>query len=193
MPGKKPVLAVLLVIPLILNMTAGEGSKASGAGEMIGKIINFAVLFGGLFFILRKPLRDYLAKRTRDIQSALTEARDARLEAERKLDDIRQRIARLEDEAARLRKDAELEGLKEKERIEALAEKEAGRIRSFTRQEIESQLKAGIQELKEFTTEKAASLAEAGLKDKITKEGQSVLIDKSIEKLADLYEKSSSG
>jgi len=193
MTGKKPVLAVLLVIPLILGMTAGEGSKASGAGDLIGKIINFAVLFGGLFLILRKPLRDYLAKRTRDIQSALDEARDARLDAERKLEDIRQRIARLEDEAARLRKDAELEGLREKERIEALAEKEAGRIRSFARQEIESEVKAGIQELKEFTTEKAASLAEARLKDKITGEGQSALIDKSIEKLADLHEKSSSG
>ncbi len=193
MTGKKPIVAVLLVIPIILGMTAGEGPKASGPGDLIGKIINFAVLFGGLFLILRKPLRDYLAKRTRDIQSMLTEARDARLDAERKLDDIRQRIARLEDEAARLKKEAELEGLREKERIEALAEKEAERIRSFARQEIESHLKAGIQELKEFTTEKAASLAEAGLKDKITGEGQSALIDKSIEKLADLYEKSSSG
>ncbi len=60
-------------------------------------------------------------------------------------------------------------------------------------QEIDLQLKAGMQELKEYTAELAATLAEARIKDKITAGEQSALIDKSIDKLAELYEKRTSG
>jgi len=193
MADKKPALVVLLVVPLFLFMTAEGGAQASGSSEFLGKVINFVILFGGLAFVLAKPLRNFLAKRSRDIQTSLAEARDARSEAERKVAEAQQRIAALEDEAARMKKDAEIEGLKEKERIRAQAEKEAGRIRSFARQEMDIRLKAGIRELKEFTAEMAASLAEARLKEKISGRGQSVLIDKSIEQLAELHGKSSSG
>jgi F-type H+-transporting ATPase subunit b len=141
---------------------------------------------------LYKPLRNFLAKRSRDIRAALDEARGARREAEQKLEEARRRIAALEDEVTGMKREAELKGLKEQAKTKALAEKEAIRIRSFAQQEIDLQLKAGIQELKEYTAEIAASLAEARMKDKITEEGQSKLIDKSIERLAEIHEESNS-
>lgn len=193
MADKKTALAVLLLVPLFLFMTTEEEAAASGDSGLLGKVINFILLFGGLVIVLRKPLREFLRKRTETIRALMKDAQTARLEAEGKLDEAGRKIAALEDEVVRMKKDAEAEGLKDKERIRALAAKEESRIRTFAEQEIDLQLKAGIQELKEYTAELAASLAEARIKDKITAKEQSALIDKSIDKLAELHEKSSSG
>jgi F-type H+-transporting ATPase subunit b len=188
MSNRKAVLAVLLLVPFLLAMSAEGESHEPASSGMLGKVINFAVLFGGLTFALYKPARNFLAKRTRDIQASLDEARDARTQAEARLEEARRRIASLEDEIAGFGRSAEIEGLAEKERIKALAEKEALRIRTFTQQEIDLQLKAGIQELKEYTADLAARLAEARMKDRITPAAQSDLIDQSIERLAELHE-----
>jgi F-type H+-transporting ATPase subunit b len=175
MPDRKTVLAVLLLVPFLLFMSAEGESHESGSSGMLGKVINFVVLFGGLTFALYKPARNFLAKRTRDIQASLDEARDGRLRAEAKLEEARAKFAALEGDA-------------EKERIKALAEKEGERIKSFTQQEIDLQLKAGIQELKEYTASLAAGLAEDRMKARLTPADQSRLIDKSIAGLTELHE-----
>jgi F-type H+-transporting ATPase subunit b len=174
-------------------MSSEEGTSSSGISDLLGKIINFVVLVGGLVFVLYKPLRRYLEKRSHEVQAMIAEAREARQSAEKKLEEARQRMESLEKEVIKMKEDAEREGLKEKERIRALAQKEAERVRLFAEQEISLFLNAGIQELKEYTAELAASLAETRIKEKITDEDQSALVDKSIEKLAELYEKSSTG
>lgn len=193
MTERKAALSVLLLLPLFLFMTSEKGAEAAGGSGMLGKVINFAILFGGLVFVLRKPLQEFLRKRTDDVRALLESAQKARLEAEAKLAESGRKIAALEDEVVRMKKDAEAEGLREKERIQALAAKEESRIRSFAEQEIDLQLKAGMQELKEYTAELAATLAEARIKDRITAGEQSALIDKSIDKLAELDEKRTSG
>ena len=189
MPKRNQALVVLLLIPLFLFMVSEEGGEAAGKGGFLGKAINFVVLFGGLAYLLSKPLRNYLRKRSEDIRKALDEARQARLDAERKLQEVQKKLAVLEDEVGRIVKAAESDGFQAKDNIKAMADKEAERIKTFAGQEIEMQLRAGKQELKEYTAELAAALAEARLKEKITDQGHSRLIDKSIEKLAELYEK----
>jgi len=188
MSDRKVALAVLLFVPFLLFMSAEGEPHASGSGGMLGKVINFVVLFGALAFVLYKPARNFLAKRTRDIQLSLDEAREGRLRAEAKLEEARAKLAALEGDMGRLRVEAEAEGRAETERIKALAEKEAQRIQSFTQQEIDLQLKAGIQELKEYTAGLAASLAEGRMKLRLTSEDQSGLIDKSITDLTKLHE-----
>jgi len=193
MTNRKTAVAVLLLVPLFLFMAPEEGAEAAGGSGLLGKVINFVLLFGGLVIVLRKPLGEFLRKRTEAIRALMKDSQTARLEAEAKLGEARLKIAALEDEVVRMKKDAEAEGFKDKDRIRALAAKEERRIRSFAEQEIDLQLKAGIRELKEYTAELAASLAEARIKDKITAGEQSALIDRSINKLAELHEKSSSG
>jgi len=185
-------LTVLLFVPLFLFMAAEERETPPGKGELLGKIINFAVLFGGLSYFLYKPLRNYLRKRSEGIDRAMNEARRARLEAETKLEEAKEKLAALEAEVFKIQKNAEKEGLREKEKIKALTEKEAERIRAFAQQEIEAQLRTGMHDLKEYTAELATTLAEGRLREKLTARDQTRLIDKSIERLTELHEKPSS-
>ena len=157
---------------------------------MIGKIINFVLLFGGLFVLLRKPFLALLDKRTKTIEQTLAEATEARAAAERQLVEARRKTEALQVEMARLKIEAETDGRKEKERIRELAEQEAERLRNLARLEIDAHLRAGIRELKAATAELAAGLAETRLKSRLTEADQSALIDKSIDQLKTLNEES---
>jgi len=157
---------------------------------MIGKIINFVLLFGGLFVLLRKPFLALLDKRTKTIERTLAEATEARAAAERQLVEARRKAEALQAEMARLKIEAEADGRKEKERIRELAEQEAERLRNLARLEIDAHLRAGIRELKAATAELAVGLAETRLKGCLTEADQSALIDKSIDQLKTLNEES---
>jgi len=203
---KRRRLTVLLLLALLTVLTAaalqdhaapaaeprsGEASAPeSGGSGMGGKIINFAILFGGLFFFLRKPMLAMLDKRTKTIERTLSEATAGRAAAEAQLEEARRKAAALEAEMARLKIEAEADGLKEKTHIRELAEKEAERLRTLARQEIEAHLKAGVRELKAMTAGLAAGLAEERLKSRLTEADQGALIDKSIDRLKTLNEES---
>ena len=189
---KRKILVILFLLPFFMYMVSAEEEHKSGFMDFLGKAINFIVLFGGLAYLLRKPLRHFLEKRSRDIQRILKETEASRKEAEQKLQEAKAHLAGLEEEIEKMRKDAEAEGHRERERTLQLAQKEAEKIRYFAKQEIEMLTRSGIQELKEYTAELAASLAEERIRKKMTPEDHTQLIDKSIERLGKLYEESNS-
>ncbi len=187
------IFLILLLLPLFISMVSADEEHSSNLRDFIGKTINFIVLFGGLAYFLFKPIRNFLQKRSQEIEQGLKDAEDAQREAEQRLQEAKARLATLEDEIEKLKKEAEIEGRKEKERIVQLAQEEAERIKYFAKQEIEMLMRAGVQEdLKEYTAEMASALAEERIKKKMSPGDQSFLIDKCIEKLDELYEKSNS-
>ena len=192
MTERRKILVVLFLLPFFIFMASAEEEHKSGFIDFLGKAINFIVLFGGLAYLLRKPLGSFLEKRSQDIQCTLKETEASRKEAEQKLQEVKVHLAGLEEEIEKMRKEAGVEGQRERERTLQLAQKEAEKIRYFTRQEIEMLTRAGIQELKEFTAELAASLAEERIRKKMTLEDHTQLIDKSIERLSELHEESNS-
>jgi len=195
---KARAVPVLFLLALSLSLGAavqeveGGHEAAAGSSGMLGKVINFALLFGALVFFLSKPLKNFLSKRTSDIRTALDEARAAREEAERMLAETRARLATLEGEAARMKSQAESDGLRARDGIHAQAEKEAERIRALAAQEIDLRVKAGVQELKERTIELAAELAAGRLAGAIGPDDHAGLIDRSLEQIEDFHEKSGS-
>lgn len=192
MTERRKILVVLFLLPFFIFMASAEEEHKSGFIDFLGKTINFIVLFGGLAYLLRKPIGSFLEKRSQDIQRTLKETEASRKEAEQKLQEAKVHLAGLEEEIEKMRKEADVEGHRERERTLQLAQKEAEKIRYFTGQEIEMLTRAGIQELKEFTAELAASLAEERIRKKMTLEDHTQLIDKSIERLSELYEESNS-
>ncbi|MEN6310930.1 MAG: ATP synthase F0 subunit B, partial [Acidobacteriota bacterium] len=76
--------AVLAVLPLLLFMSAEEPGKPSETMHFIGMVVNFAVLFGGLAFVMRKPLAAMLRKRSDDVRDSIRLADESNAGAARK-------------------------------------------------------------------------------------------------------------
>jgi F-type H+-transporting ATPase subunit b len=160
----------------------------SASLDFIGKAVNFLVLFGGLAFVLRKPLSVMLAKRSADIQETFRLAEASRSEAAKKREESTARLSGLEEEIQRMMSTAEAEARREKDRIAAQAEEEAKRLRRFAEQAIEQQVRSGVRELTAGAAEAATALARERIRKKLTAADQAALIDKSIDRLSRLHE-----
>jgi len=190
--GRSPALIILFILPLFVFMSVEEEHNAADPMAFVGKVINFVVLFGGLAFLLYKPTKKFLSSRGEEIADIIQETDKNRVNAESALQEAHSRLQELAQEVKHVRQDAEESGQGEKDRILQEATREAERIREMTSQEIELLLQIGTRELKEFAGGLATDRAREKIQKKMTSEDQIRLIDQSIEKLGNYYEKSSS-
>jgi F-type H+-transporting ATPase subunit b len=193
MSRKKSILLILFIVPFLLYMSSTEESHPSQTKDFLGKVVNFLVLFGGLAYLLRKPLGSFLQERSDSLAKTLREAKNSREEAARRLDGVESRMENLDDEVEQLRQEAESEGQALHQRTIEEAKKNAERLKRFAHSEIEMLTKGAIREIKEYTAAVAADLARQRIQDRVSEEYQSSLIDKSIKRLEKLHEKSNSG
>jgi F-type H+-transporting ATPase subunit b len=193
MSGKNGILLVLVLLPLFLFLSPGEAEKAAGTADFAGKVVNFLILFGGLGFVLYKPVRTFLENRTLEIRRSLEEAKSSRKEAEDRYEATMRRVEGLSEEIAKMKAEAEAQGNKEKARIAKQAEEEAARVLRLVRQEIDAHTQTGIREVRTFVAEMATSLARERIRKNLVPDDHSLLVDKSIERLSKLDEKSTAG
>jgi F-type H+-transporting ATPase subunit b len=192
MPQNKPILVVLLIVPLMLFMSNAEEPHESQTRDFLGKIINFLVLFGGLTYLLRKPLGNFLQRRADSLKKMLRGAKESREEAMEKLAGVESRLGNIDKEIEQLRREAETEGQTLYQGIIEEAKQDTERLKHFARREIEMLTQVAIRDIRKHTADLATKLAQQSIQDRITEEYQSTLIDKSIERLEKLYEKSNS-
>jgi len=189
MISRRQLFLVLLVLPLLLGLTAEEGGHGSATLDFIAKIVNTLILFGGLTFVMWKPVKAMLAKRTMDVSETIRLAETGRTGAEAKMEASKVKLSGLENEILGLKADAEEVGRREAERILRAAADEAARLKKFTRQELDEQLRRGIGELKSYAAARATEIARERIRRRLGPEIQSALIDKSIDRLSKLHEK----
>jgi F-type H+-transporting ATPase subunit b len=189
MSRKNIAFFILLLTPFLLFMSSAEESADSNSRDFVGKVVNFLLLFGGLGFLLRKPLGNFLQGRADSLRSSMLEAEDSRKKAELKQQEIELRLERFEEEIKKIRQVAEDEGDDLRKSIMQGTEREAGRLKILAQQEIERLTKAGITEIREHMANLATGLAQRNILERMTGEDQSSLIDRSIERLEELYEK----
>ena len=192
MSQKKTILLVLLAVPFLMFMYSAEESHPSQTMDFIGKVVNFLLLFGGLAYVLRKPLGNFLKRRSEELEKALKVAKESHEEAEERLNQVESRLGKLDEEIEQMQREAEIEGQSLHQRIIEEAKQDTERLKHFTKQEIEMLTQDAIREIKEYAVALAADLAQQRIQDRMTEEFQSSLIDKSIERLEKLHEKSNS-
>lgn len=188
MMRRAPLLALLLVVPLLVAASSEEGAHPSALMDFLGKVVNFLILFGGLFFVLRKPVGALLAKRTDDVGAGLRKAETDRTDAEARAEGSRAKLAGLGAEVDALKSAAEAEGRRETERIARAAGAEAERLKKLTRQELDEQVRRSVRELKVYAAARATELARERIIRRMTADRQAALIEQSIDSLARIHE-----
>ncbi|UCE43039.1 MAG: ATP synthase F0 subunit B [Candidatus Aminicenantes bacterium] len=192
MQKKKSIILVLFFVPFLLFMSFAEESHSSQTKDFLGKLINFLLLFGGLAYVLRKPLGKILQGRADSLELVLKEAKQSHGEAVVRLDQVESRMEKLDEEIRAMQREAETAGKSLHQNVIEEAKQAADRMKHFTNQEIEMLSQDAIREIKEYTATLAADLAQRVIKDRLTEEFHLSLIDRSIERLEKLHEKSSS-
>lgn len=163
-------LAFCLVLP-VPGVEASGGGAAAAAGDdhgsplsIVWKWGNFILLFGGLAYYLRRPLREFLQTRARGIAEGLASGKRAQEEAEAKMSAIESQLARLDEEIDRLKQQADRESEEQRQRIIDSSGAEAERIVAMARREIEVLQRSAQAELKAHVARLAVDLAEERLR-----------------------------
>jgi F-type H+-transporting ATPase subunit b len=112
----------------------------------------------GLYFLF-KMMPGLLRSRREQIQKQLVEARAATEEANARLKAVEEKLARLDQDIANIRKQAEIEAAGEETRIKATIETERQRIVASAEQEIAAASSAARRALKRYVAELAVDRA----------------------------------
>ena len=135
---------IKLSLSLIFLMIAAPSFAAEGGEhhfdivEFIARIVNSAIFFGGLAYLLGGTVKKFFGERVKHIRGSLEMAEKSREEAKRRLDEIEAKMANLDEELAEIEVQAKADAEKEREKIHAQAEQEAARIVEQAHAELQS-------------------------------------------------------
>lgn len=185
---------LLLVLSVVMCGTVSfaapqeqsEGAKAEKEESpihVVAKWANFVVLFGGLIFLLRKPMGEFFTGRRKDIASGLERAQNAQTSAQARMDEIELRLAQLSTEVASLKTQAEQDSLAEREKILAEARHEVERVIEQSRQEIERIARSVERDIKEHIADQVIDRAGTALRTEMTQDDQKRIVVRFIQKL----------
>ncbi|NPV83291.1 MAG: ATP synthase F0 subunit B [Candidatus Aminicenantes bacterium] len=189
-PDSKALNLVFLGLVLSAPGLAEEAQGHFNLATFLGQVLNFVILFGGLAYLLRKPLNEYLKDRIEQVAARLSQAEAMKQESLQKLEEARNRLNNLAGEIQVLKEQAREEAERERVAIRQEAEKEAERLRKLAREEIETMVRLSIRDLKAYAIDLSVSLAEKKIKEKLTPELHRKLIHRAIDRLRSTHEPS---
>lgn len=167
-------------------MTLDTLMHGEHAGELLGSIFNFLILFGIFFWVIKTKVNPSLLAKREAMQAAMAEAARLKEEAEAKQREFQERLERLDDELDAIRADMVKAGEAERDRIVAEAEKKASRMRKDAEFVIAQRFKQLREDLTKEAVESAMVAAESVLREKATAADQTRLADGYLSRLAEV-------
>ena len=141
-----------------------EGEAAAeGEGhghEAVYRWINFALLAGGLFYVLRKPAAAFFSDRSASIKKGLEEGRKALDASQAQLKTVEEKLERLDSEIAEFKLAAAREMGAERERMRQATAQEAEKLLQAARSQMDTATRAAQLELRLYASQLAVELAE---------------------------------
>jgi len=178
--------ALLILFFAAIGAHAAEegGAATTERAKEIFKWINFAIVAGLLAWVFLKLTPPFFRKNAETISSAISKATTAKAEADRRLREAEEKLARLEKEVAELRATAQRESAAEAERLRAITQSDKQKVGVAAKAEIEAAERAARLELKAITANLAVDQAESLLKKELTPQAQESLVTAFVQNLA---------
>jgi len=176
------LITIVLVIPAFASSEGGHHGGGWATTDTY-RVLNFLVLAGLLFYLLRKPVSQFLGDRIRNIQEQLKELDEKKAESERKIAECDQRLATLEKESEKIIAQYRKQGEQIREKILKEAEATALKMEEQARRNIDQEFNKAKSELESEIFEKALLKAEENLKKNITDQDQEKLVNEYLNKV----------
>ncbi len=156
----------------------GQEKSAQEPRHMLGWMwINFALLAGGLGYVIAKNVPALLRSRSAEIQNGIREAAQEKAESDARLKEIEHRLNGISSEIEKLRLELITEMNEEGNRLRAETERMVERVHNQAEQEIQFMIKTGRQDLKKYSALLAVDLAANRVRERMTPETQHRLVD----------------
>lgn len=176
------VLLILTFLPGVLSAKEPHPA-AEQEPSIIWKVANFALLAGGLGYLISKHAGPFFATRSQQILKGISEAQAFRADAESRAAAVDARLNSLDTEIEQLQKTARDEHAMAEARMREETAVELARIRSHTEQEIASAVKTATLELRRHSAALALQAAEQKIRARLTPQIQNVLVQDFLRKL----------
>ena len=150
---------------------------------LLAKIINFVLLAGLLFYVLRKPFANFFFTRSRLIREELETSERERADATARLREVEERFGRLEEEMSELTAAAREEGERQRREIIARAEEEAKELLRRAEKTIQSRLADVKEELIGYAADRALTDAEQKIRDQLAERDDDPLVEFYVQQL----------
>lgn len=175
--GLIPVL--IFFVPALVSASSGGGHGGGAGWEATDtyRVMNFAVLFIVLVFLLRKPVSQFLGGRIRGIQEQLEDLEQKKKAAQEKLEEYNKRLEKLSEESEQIIEQYRQQGEEARKKILEEAEASAAKLEEQARRTIEHEFNQAKKQLQTEVLEKAIAKAEDKLRRSITSDDQDKLID----------------
>ncbi|MBI5374911.1 MAG: ATP synthase F0 subunit B [Candidatus Schekmanbacteria bacterium] len=171
--------AVFLCFSFSIAYAAEEGEHAGiDISKEVFKWINFLILAGALFFILKKTVKEFFEMRIENIKKSLDESRKAEEEASVKLKDAERKLSALSSEIEQIKRNTAKLIEDEKNRIIKESGDKAQRIIAQNEKNIRYEYENSLKELKSEMVKNAAKMAEAILTEKVSTEERKRVFNK---------------
>jgi F-type H+-transporting ATPase subunit b len=181
------VVSVLFAFGLVWASSEGGGhggeSGVDKTKDLIYRLMNFAVLAGALFFLLRKPIANALAARRQGIKDQLDDLEKQKQEAEKQLAEEKQKLARLDKEVERIVAEYIKEGEAAKARIIEEAKGVAEKLQEQAKKNVAHEFQMAKQQLRAEMAEEAVAMAEDIIRKHIDEEDQKRIVDEYLTKV----------
>jgi len=146
--------------------------------QTVARFVNFALLAGGLFVMLRGPVSTYLTDRGAQVRRNLAQARLTTAEAEQQLVGIEAQLQALPAELEALKARGLEEVGAEEARLRESTEAARQRLVDQTRQDMDTQLRIAKRDLTHRVVELAVGVATQRIKEQLDDADQLRLIDR---------------
>ena len=170
-------------VGVALGSSGGETGPKGWVATDTYRVMNFAVLFFGLFFLLRKPISQFFSARINGIEEQLSELENKKKDAEQTLEEYTQKLARLDNEGKKIVDDYMRQGNEARARILKEAESVADKLKEQALRNIDYEINQAKLRLQEEVLEKAIFKAEENIKNELTIEDHDRLVDEYLEKV----------
>ncbi len=150
---------------------------------LLVQIATFLLAVVILWRFLWKPLAKFMEKRTLSIEQDVNGAKKSRQQAEELEAQMKDRFAKIDEEARNIMRHASDEGKQLRDRTLADAQEEARRLIQDASRQIDTDKRHAIRELRAETVRLAVLIAEKAMKQSVDKEVQERLIKEFVEGL----------
>lgn len=178
------VVSVLFAFGLVWASSDAEHGDSSGKGkDLLLRVMNFGVLAGGLFYLLRKPAAKALESRRQGIRDQLDDLETQKQDAERQLAEYREKLNLLDQEVGKIMAEYVRQGEMVKARIIEEAKASAEKLQEQAKKSIEQEFLKAKKQLTAEMADQAVATAEKLIKKNIKHEDQIHIIDEYLTKV----------